>query len=93
MNHMWIFCKAKNTTVPGCHYYQRLDRLLESHCRRGEKFIEFVKFECQNKTEGVMCDFCDGKDWVGPHVQAARVPLLTCTGHSIRSGWKAQRGG
>ena len=67
--------KPKNTIGPGYHYYQRLERFLESHCRKGEKFLEFVKFECQSKTEGVKCDFCDGKDWVGPHVTYVPAPM------------------
>lgn len=67
--------KPKNTTVPGCHYYHWLESFLENHCRKGEKCIEFVKFECQSKTEEVMCDFCDGKDWIGSHVQYVPAPM------------------
>ncbi|CAB4016335.1 Transient receptor potential cation channel subfamily A member 1, partial [Paramuricea clavata] len=67
--------KPKNTVVPGYHYHQRLEKCLESRCRKGEKCLEFVKFECQSETEGVICDFCDGKDWVGPHVTYVSEPI------------------
>ena len=53
--------KPKNATVPGCNYYQKLERFLENHCRKGEKFLKFVKFECQNRNGEVTCDFYEEK--------------------------------
>ena len=41
--------KPKNATVLVCNYYQNLERFLENHCQKREKFLEFVKFECQNR--------------------------------------------
>ena len=62
MTNMLYLSKPKNATVPGCNDNHNLERFLENHCQKGEKFLEFVKFECQNRNGEVTCDFCEAKD-------------------------------
>ena len=54
-----------NNIVPGCNYYRKLQQFIDNHCRKGKKYIECLKFECERKN-GTRCDFCESNEWIGP---------------------------
>eukprot|EP00794_Sanderia_malayensis_P008720 gene8720-9651_t len=51
--------------LPGGKYYSKISKFITDHCEIGEKHLEFLKFECRNRKDGV-CDYCKCHDWVGP---------------------------
>eukprot|EP00794_Sanderia_malayensis_P013418 gene13418-14794_t len=51
--------------LPGGKYYSKISNFITDHCEIGEKHLEFLKFECRNRKDGV-CDYCKCHDWVGP---------------------------
>ena len=51
---------------PGYHYYDSLGRFISSHCRKGDKFAEFIR--CSK----IECPFCECKPWSRP--KTLRIP-------------------
>ena len=60
--------KDKKKIVPGYHFYTKLDNFMAKHFRKGEKYLEFVKFSCDDD----LCEFCSRNTWVGP--PCTRIP-------------------
>lgn len=62
---------AKNSkTMPGSHYYKSLQAFMDQHTRKGEKYLEYLKFSC--KDNGHICTFCLQSGWTGP--PCSRIP-------------------
>ena len=57
--------ETKRQTLPGANYYKKIEEFLRSHCEKGQKYIEYLKFSCLT-TAGSQCDYCSKHSWVGP---------------------------
>ena len=44
---------------------RKLQQFIDNHCRKGGKYVQYLKFECEGKN-GTRCDFCEGNEWIGP---------------------------
>ena len=60
--------KDKKKIVPGYHFYNKLDNFMAKNFRKSEKYLEFVKFSCDDD----LCEFCSRNTWVGP--PCSRIP-------------------
>eukprot|EP00794_Sanderia_malayensis_P004486 gene4486-5081_t len=60
--------KDKNIMIPGYHIYAKLDNFMAKNFRKGEQYLEFVKFSCDDD----LCDFCSRSIFVGP--PCSRIP-------------------
>ena len=68
------YLSKPNNIVPGCNYYQKLQQFIDNHCRRGGKYIEYLKFECEGK-HGTRCDFCEGNNLTGSACTFVPAPI------------------
>ena len=44
--------KKDQAELPGGHYYSKIATFIKNHCVIGEKYLEFLKFECENRRGG-----------------------------------------
>ena len=64
--------KKDQAELPGgYYYYSKIATFIKNHCLLGEKYLEFLTFECENRRGG-KCGYCKSHDWVGP--PCAKVP-------------------
>ena len=72
--------ESKRESVPGCAYYQKIESFLLTHFERGQKYMEYIKFAC-NETTGSLCDYCLKHPWVGPPCQKIPWPFPDYSKH------------
>ena len=63
--------EIEQASLPGGKYYSKISKFISDHCEIGEKHLEFLKFECRKRKDGV-CNHCKSHNWVGP--PCTRVP-------------------
>ena len=63
--------EKEQARLPGGKYYSKISKFIKDHCEIGEKHLEFLKFECGNRKDGV-CNYCKSHNWAGP--PCTRVP-------------------
>ena len=63
--------KKDQAELPGGYYYSKIATFIKNHCVLGEKYLEFLKFECENRRGG-KCGYYKSHDLVGP--PCAKVP-------------------
>ena len=68
MAYLQSYIKAKDKTdIAGQNYYFLLETFFQNHFVCGEKYVEYVKFSCQDT-----CDFCVSNYWVSE--KCSRIP-------------------
>ena len=63
--------EKEQASLPGGKYHSKISKFIKDHCEIGEKHLEFLKFECGNRKDGV-CNYCKSHNWAGP--PCTRVP-------------------
>ena len=63
---------AKKESVPGHHYFLKVERFINEHYEEGENYREFLKCSCQDKV-GENCSFC--KEPTGPPIGRCPKPF------------------
>ncbi|XP_035659798.1 uncharacterized protein LOC118404665 [Branchiostoma floridae] len=59
--------KTLRTSLPGYHYFHKIEVFLEKHFTIGELYMEYVKGSCKGLSgEQELCDFCMNHDFIGP---------------------------
>ena len=66
--------KKDQAQLPGEYHYSKIATFMKNHCVIGEKYLEFLKFECENRIDGA-CAYCSSYDWVGPPCTEATRPF------------------
>ena len=62
--------ESKRQVLPGANYYKRIQEFLRSHCEKGQKYVEYLKFSCSQ------CDYCSKHAWAGPPCKRIPRPYL-----------------
>ncbi len=67
--------KVKKNTTPGHSYYSKLEKFINDHFLRGQKYLEYVRGACHRaEADTELCEHCS-KGWRGPIVHRVPQPI------------------
>ena len=57
MNYISAKAQKKQSSLPGYHYFKKIENFMNDHCDIGDLYMEFVAQKCI-KTTGTICNSC-----------------------------------